>query len=87
MDKCKKAGMAAVEGRTADVENAQIATGLIAQSSVKSYITAGIAPALSDRTLYNRQHRQDQPNSRTTPLRDKDDLFKAINFVVRPKGS
>ena len=70
----------------AAVERAHTAAGLAAVVGVKTYIDNTIAPPLSPRTLYARRHRKDRPNSRDRPLRDRDDLYKAITFVIRDRN-
>ena len=54
---------------------------------VKAYIDNTIAPPLSPRTLYARRHREDRPNDRNRPLRDRDDLYNAITYVIRDSAN
>lgn len=81
----KKGALAAIKGDAAGVENCFTEAGLAAVPAVKLRIDSIIPPPLAPGTLYNRKHRKERPNSRTTPLRDKDDMYKAIQFVVRRK--
>ena len=81
----KKGAQAALKGDAGGLQGAFDEAGLAAVVAVKMRIDSIIPPPLSPATLYNRQRRKDQPNKRTTPLRDKNDLYKAIQYVVRRK--
>ncbi len=79
----KRGGKAALDNKPGGVEQAQIATGLIAQSAVKAKITSNIPPPLAQRTLDERKQRG---VTRSNTLIDTGQLLNAVNFVVRPKG-
>ena len=89
IEQMRKAGVAAmnVENPSAVVgaiDQAQHATGLIAQNAVRAKITDGPFEALSEKTLAARRRRGRTGES---PLIDSGQLRASISYVVRPKGS
>lgn len=81
-DQLKKAAQAALDGKDADVDKRLTAAGLIAESSVKNTINAGVAPGLADSTLAARRRRG---RTGTVPLIDTGELRNSITHVVKRK--
>lgn len=79
----RAAALSAVDGDKQETEKRLNAVGLIAVSSVKATITAGLSPGLSTATLYRRQHRKVAPRMGTQPLVDTGDYLKHITYVLR----
>lgn len=81
-DQLGKGAQAALKGDQRAVDQRLHAAGLVAETSVKNTINAGIAPALSDSTIANRQRRG---RTGTVPLVDTGKLRNSITHVVRRK--
>lgn len=79
-------GEKAISGDKDAADKALHSVGLLAVAAVKGKITSILSPALSPKTLYNRRHRKEQPNDRTSPLMDTFDYIKHITYVVQKKG-
>ena len=77
----KAAATRAIDGDIAAVQAAETKIGFLATSSVKSLISDGLTPALSDRTLAERKRRG---VTRTNPLQDTGQYRNNIDFVIRP---
>jgi hypothetical protein len=78
----RKGAVAAMDGSAAAAD-ALTAVGLIGQVAVQKKITDGPFQALSERTIYNRQHRRIAPRMGTKPLIDTGAYRQAITFVIR----
>lgn len=76
-----------VRAGRAEAEKALQRVGLIAQASMQRRIQSGIAPALSERTIYTRLHRKKNRRSPgpMTPLIDTGVFLKSITYVVMIK--
>lgn len=75
-------------GTTSDYEATLHKVGLTAQSAVQKYITEGIDPPLSPRTVYARLHRRynrRQPGN-MTPLIDTGGFRRSVTYRVRVWG-
>lgn len=70
-----------VVGDVKAVRDAHAKVGQIVSDSVKGLIEDGISPPLADRTLRARKKRG---VTRTTPLIDKGEYKRNINYAVRP---
>lgn len=77
-----KAAQASLKGDQRAVDQRLHAAGLVAETSVKNTINAGIDPALADATIAARQARG---RTGTTPLVDTGKLRNSITHVVRRK--
>ncbi|MDE2403053.1 MAG: hypothetical protein KGL90_15460 [Burkholderiales bacterium] len=78
----KKAADAALDGKPKLIDQQLHAAGLIAESSVKNTINAGIDPALADSTIAARNRRG---RTGTVPLIDTGKLRNSITHVIRKK--
>lgn len=78
----KKAAQAAIAGNPRVVDQRLHAAGLVAETSVKNTINAGVEPALADSTIAARQRRG---RTGTVPLIDTGKLRNSITHVVRKK--
>lgn len=81
-DQLAKGATAALAGDKTGIDQRLHAAGLIATSSVKNGINAGIDPALADATIAARQRKG---RTRTTPLVDTGAFRESIKYVVRRK--
>lgn len=81
-DQLGKGAQAALKGDQRGVDQRLHAAGLVAETSVKNTINAGIDPALADSTIAARQARG---RTGTTPLVDTGKLRNSITHVVRRK--
>ena len=79
----KKAGLAALAGKSEDVDKGFHSTGLAAVSAVRRKIDEGPFDPLSEVTL---QRRRSRGRTGTKPLIDTGALRRSINYVIRPKG-
>lgn len=81
-------GSGDVRAGRAEVKNALETVGNVAQASVQRRIGAGIAPALSERTIYARLHRKKNRRSpgEMTPLIDTGEFIRSIRYVVLVKN-
>lgn len=77
----KQAGKLALDGNVSAIRAAETKIGFMATSSVKNLIAEGLSPALSERTLDERNRRG---VTRTNPLQDTGQYRNNIDFVVRP---
>lgn len=77
-----------VRAGRAEADKALHRVGLVAQNSMRGRIQSGIAPALSERTIYARLHRRRNRRSPgpMTPLIDTGVFLKSITYAVRLKG-
>lgn len=71
----------ALDGDIAAVQAGETRIGFMATSAVKSMISEGLSPPLSERTLAERKRRGVK---RTKPLQDTGQYRNNIDFVVRP---
>ena len=88
-DQMRKAGLAALNvanpsSAAGMIDQAQHATGIIAQNAVREKITEGPFEPLSEKTLAARKRRG---RTGDKPLIDTGQLRGAVTYVVRPKGS
>lgn len=74
------AGKLALEGKTEGVMRQLNAIGLIAQSSIRGLITAGLKPPLKPGTIAARRRRG---RTGTKPLIDTGQYRNAITYVIR----
>lgn len=88
----KALAAAGVEGGTVakaqvEVDKALHRIGLVAQNAARGQIQAGLAPPLSERTVYARLHRKRGRRSAgpMTPLIDTGQLIRSITYTVRVK--
>jgi hypothetical protein len=81
----KKAARLGMSGNAGAVERAQHSIGLIAQNAVRAKITEGLSPALSPKTIYNRQNRKIAPRMGIMPLIDKGLYRRALTYVIRKR--
>ncbi|MCJ2044749.1 hypothetical protein MKK58_09440 [Methylobacterium sp. J-078] len=74
-----------VRAARAEAAKALERVGLIAQGSIQRRISEGIAPALSERTVYARLHRRKNRRSagKMTPLIDTGQFIRSITYVVK----
>lgn len=77
----KAAATKAIDGDIAAVQATETKIGFLATSSVKSFISEGLSPPLSERTLDERKRRGVR---RTNPLQDTGQYRSSIDFVIRP---
>lgn len=78
----KKAAQAAIAGNPRAMNQRLHAAGLVAETSVKNTINAGVEPALADSTIAARERRG---RTGTVPLIDTGKLRNSITHVVRRK--
>lgn len=77
-----KGAKAALAGDTVAIDQRLHAAGLVAETSVKNTINAGVEPALADSTIAARARRG---RTGTVPLIDTGKLRNSITHVVRRK--
>ena len=81
-DQLAKGATAALAGDKTGIDQRLHAAGLVAETSVKNTINAGVEPALADSTIAARERRG---RTGTVPLIDTGKLRNSIKYVVRRK--
>lgn len=81
-DQLAKGATAALAGDKTGIDQRLHAAGLVAETSVKNTINAGVDPALADSTIAARERRG---RTGTVPLIDTGKLRNSITHVVRRK--
>lgn len=79
----RAAAIKALDGDAAAVHEANGKVGFTATSSIKGYITDGIAPPLAESTIRDRKRRG---RDGETPLLDTGQYRRNIDFVIRAAG-
>lgn len=76
-----------VSGAQSETQDAFTRTGLKVVSKIQSRITAGIAPPLSERTIYARLHRKERRRKpgAMTPLIDTGAFLRSITYAIRSR--
>ena len=81
-EQLKKGAQAALQGDDRAVQQRLHAAGLVAETSVKNTINAGVEPALAESTVQNRARRG---RTGTVPLIDTGKLRNSITHVIRKR--